>query len=332
MKPDRIHASAQAVVYALIGLAIFGGLLVGLVFAGMLPVRSAHAPGISTTTTPTISQTSTSTATPTPTKPAPVVYRVTYYGLDFQGGLVYCGYGPFDLNDPTTAASGEGGPPCHTRLMLCSDTACQEVTIKDACGGCGPYHLDLSQAAWEVLGRPSHVEAQLLQAAIPESPQVEEQLLQAAIPESPPATTIGGNPARLPVPPGTSVRNDGCASDGYCTWYNYYACWTHEIVLQGDEPTIRLYHERAHAHQAYTVYGDSDCPPDDRDLESWLSTAEAAAFGRAIQNHPWPWGTISTNTGLLEDYAETVAWYYLDPAHLREVSPARYEWAIESLP
>lgn len=101
------------------------------------------------------------TSTPVPPTPAPVTYKVTYYGAAFQGGPFYCGtdiYGYYDLNDPTTVAAGAGGPPCGTPLTICNEGACLSVVVKDRCGGCGPYHLDLSKAAWEALGRPSEVE------------------------------------------------------------------------------------------------------------------------------------------------------------------------------
>ena len=114
--------------------------------------------------------------TPTQTRPAPTipaaiptiepsrrVYRVTYYGPGFEGGPLGCGsdiYGLFDSSDPTTVASGDGGPVCGTHLTLCSEadgTLCQGVVVKDACGGCSPDHLDLSRAAWLVLGQPEYV-------------------------------------------------------------------------------------------------------------------------------------------------------------------------------
>ena len=122
-------------------------------------------------------------STPTQTRPAPTiaaatptvepsrrrseerVFYVTYYGPGFEGGPLGCGsdiYGLFDSRDPTTVASGEGGPECGTHLTLCSEAdgaVCIGVVVKDRCGGCGPYHLDLSRAAWLVLGQPEFVVA-----------------------------------------------------------------------------------------------------------------------------------------------------------------------------
>jgi len=140
-------------------IAAVAALLMSLYFAGPTLPATPPAP----TPTPTATATNTATVTQTPTAtPEPVRYLVTYYGADFQGGPLGCGsdvFGTYDLSDPTTIASGAGGPPCGTHLHLCSETACQNVVVKDMCGGCGPMHLDLSEAAWNVLGQPDFVAA-----------------------------------------------------------------------------------------------------------------------------------------------------------------------------
>ena len=113
---------------------------------------------------PTATQIPTATATVSPTPPPTVTpvppsirVRVTWYGEEFRGGPVYCRGGRYDPDDPTTVAMGADGPPCGSRLRLCSESHCIIATIKDKCGGCGQRHLDLSKGGWEALGRPQSV-------------------------------------------------------------------------------------------------------------------------------------------------------------------------------
>lgn len=147
---------------------LVAAIVVGLsaLYVAQVPRLFMSSPGPTATATPTMMPTSTSTATPTPTStatPTPLPKRVivTWYGEAFRGGPLYCGsdvYGQFNPDDPTTVAMGADGPPCGSRLRLCSDSACIIATIKDKCGGCGPHHLDLSRAGWEALGHPSVVD------------------------------------------------------------------------------------------------------------------------------------------------------------------------------
>jgi len=83
---------------------------------------------------------------------------VTWFGEFHRGGPFFCEeFGFFDPGDPTTVAMGAGGPPCGTKVRLCSESTCIVAVIKDKCGGCGPGHLDLSRAAWDTLGQPERV-------------------------------------------------------------------------------------------------------------------------------------------------------------------------------
>lgn len=147
---DMIHILALVVAAIAIVTVVF--------VAGLSSDTSSDAPVIPATATPTMSPTSTSTVTPTPTStPEPVVYRLTWYGEEFRGGPLYCGsdvYGYYDPDDPTTVA-GVHEFACGTRLELCAET-CIRVVVKDACGGCGYGHLDVSRAAWQELGRPDY--------------------------------------------------------------------------------------------------------------------------------------------------------------------------------
>jgi len=289
-------------------------LLMSLYFVG--PTIPASPPAPTPTLTATVTSTAAATATATPTaKPEPprTTYLVTYYGADFQGGPLGCGsdiFGTYDLNDPTTIASGAGGPPCGTRLRLCSETACQNVVVKDMCGGCGPMHLDLSQAAWNILGQPESVQA---------SVQTEP---------STPTPVPGGNLSAMPMPPDTTVTDAGCASDGECHWYNFYWSRTHEVVLQGEEPTIRRVHEMCHAHQHWSINGGAATR---EDLSAWYATGEGTSYAAAATGWPYPY-EFTTAHNSLEDFAEACALYHVDPARLLDLSPARYDWMRASLP
>ncbi len=82
---------------------------------------TATSTAVPATETPTASPTQTPTATPVPDR-----VRVTYYGEAHRDGPLYCGtdiYGTFDPDDPTTVAMGAHGPPCGSRLRLCSESA-----------------------------------------------------------------------------------------------------------------------------------------------------------------------------------------------------------------
>lgn len=131
----------------------------------------------------------------------------------------------------------------------------------------------------------------------------------------------------LPVPANTKVNTSGCASDGECHWYNFYWAPTHEIVTQGQQPEIRVMHERCHAHQHWVINGGE---PTENNLSTWYSTAEAISY-KAIAGG-WPYSyEFTTKHNLLEDFAEACALYYLDEGLLQSISDSRYEWMRENL-
>jgi hypothetical protein len=134
----------------------------------------------------------------------------------------------------------------------------------------------------------------------------------------------------LPLPDGTSVVWGGCASDGECHWYNFYWAPTHEVVMQQGEGRNKVQHEFCHAHQHWSISRGAPLVPSDYDLESWYSTPEGESFRAAVASLGWPWSHSAVNG--LEDFAWTCTYWYLDPAHLLEVSPERYRWAQENLP
>lgn len=291
-----------------------GALATLLIFLFTVGPIHTSPPAPMPTLTATATNTATATATSTAT-PVPVRYLVTYYGVDFQGGPLGCGsdvFGTYDRNDPTTIASGDGGPPCGMHLHLCSPTACQDVVVKDMCGGCGPMHLDLSEAAWNVLGQPDTVQASIQTVEPP-----------------PTATPVsGGNLSAMQMPSDTTVNDSGCASDGECHWFNFYWSRTHEVVLQGQEPTIRLVHEMCHAHQHWSINGGADTSAD---LSAWYTTNEGESYTAAATGWPYPY-EFTTVHNPLEDFAEACALYHVDPARLLDISPARYDWMRANLP
>lgn len=91
------------------------------------------------------------TVAPPDPDPAPgpaTLGQVTYYARSFAGGPLGCGGGRYDPADPTIAATQNGAWPCGTRLQLTGPAGVQEVVRRDTCGGCGPTHLDLSEAGF----------------------------------------------------------------------------------------------------------------------------------------------------------------------------------------
>ena len=146
---------------ALLGLAIaaltWAAVCIAIVVSPDPQVKVIATPTMPTTRTPTQIATRTPTATL-----AAATYRVTWYGEAFRGGPLWCeAYGSYDPDDPTTVAAGPDAMlPCGTRLDLCGVGVagqCIDVVVKDRCGGCGEWHLDVSHAAWEMLGRPESV-------------------------------------------------------------------------------------------------------------------------------------------------------------------------------
>lgn len=171
------HIAVLAVIMAIFLLWMWGTIeglkMLPEVFTERPTVTPTATATSTSTATPTATATATSTPTPTNTStPVPTAtpvshrIRVTYYGEALRDRPLYCGsniYGLFDPSDPTTAAMGANGPPCGSRLQLCSESACIVVVIKDKCPGCGPDHLDLSQAGWKALGWPSMVDMTTLE-------------------------------------------------------------------------------------------------------------------------------------------------------------------------
>ena len=74
--------------------------------------------------------------------------KITYYGHEFDGGVLACGGGLYNANDPTTAAAV--GWPCGAHLHVCANGSCVDVIVKDR-GRMGLGAVDLSQAAFQKL-------------------------------------------------------------------------------------------------------------------------------------------------------------------------------------
>ncbi len=73
--------------------------------------------------------------------------RITWYGHDFDGGVLACG-GTFSADDPGTAATN--GYPCGTHLKVCAGAKCVTVAVRDR-GHLPPGAIDLSAAAFQRL-------------------------------------------------------------------------------------------------------------------------------------------------------------------------------------
>ncbi len=165
--------------------------------------------------------------------------------------------------------------------------------------------------------------------ATPTPPLVSEVQPAVQPPQPTQPTPVRGG-ATLSIPDGTTVVWGGCSSDGQCHWYNFYWAPTHEAVLQNGESQIKVQHELCHAHQHWTIDGGAPLDPSNFDLHTWYDTAEGQSFSAAVDGLSWPWNHSAVNG--LEDFAWTCAYWYLDPAHLLQVSPERYGWAAQNLP
>jgi hypothetical protein len=100
--------------------------------------------------------------------------------------------------------------------------------------------------------------------------------------------------------------------------------------MQAGEAPHKVQHELCHAHQHWAINGGGPLDPSDYDLESWYGTSEGQSYAAAVAGLPWPWSHSAIN--VLEDFAWTCAYWYLDPAYLLNVSPPRYDWALANLP
>ena len=168
--------------------------------------------------------------------------------------------------------------------------------------------------------------AEPIATAEPTAPTRVPEVLPDVQPQ--PTTVRGGT--SLPMPSNVNVNWTGCASDGECHWFNFYWAPTHEVVMQANEGPDKVWHERCHAHQHWSINGGDPLAPSDYDLESWYNTSEGVDYARAVSGLNWPWTNSAQNT--LEDFAWTCAYWYFDPAYLLSVSPERYAWATDHLP
>lgn len=83
---------------------------------------------------------------PVPPGSGPV--RITWYGHEFDGGVLACGGGVYSADDPTVASAV--GWPCGTHLHVCANGNCVDVVVKDR-GRMGLGAVDLSIAAFQKL-------------------------------------------------------------------------------------------------------------------------------------------------------------------------------------
>jgi hypothetical protein len=74
---------------------------------------------------------------------------VTHYGASFNGRTLSCGTGYYTSENTRIAAVGPSRHsewPCGTMIRICGPNDCLEAERHDACPGCGPNHIDLSEA------------------------------------------------------------------------------------------------------------------------------------------------------------------------------------------
>jgi hypothetical protein len=86
---------------------------------------------------------------------------VTHYGVSYNGNRMGCHGTPYSSENETIIAVGPadyGEWPCGTTLRVCGPTGCVVGFRQDSCPGCGPNHLDLSEAGINtVCGDQAHV-------------------------------------------------------------------------------------------------------------------------------------------------------------------------------
>lgn len=111
--------------------------------------------------------------------------RITWYGHDFDGGVLACG-GTFSADDPGVAATN--GWPCGTHLRVCQGPRCVVVNVRDR-GHLPPGAIDLSAAAFL---RLAPLEAGVLAGTL--------QVTSDAPAPPTPASVASGTPAPSPLP------------------------------------------------------------------------------------------------------------------------------------
>lgn len=77
--------------------------------------------------------------------------RVTHYGESYNGQPLGCGTGDYSSADVTIVAVSPARYnewPCGTRFAICGPGGCISATRQDACPGCSPSLLDLSEAGF----------------------------------------------------------------------------------------------------------------------------------------------------------------------------------------
>lgn len=99
----------------------------------------------------------------------PIHGFATHYGESYNGQPLGCGTGDYRSDNPEIAAVSPARYaewPCGTRLRVCGPAGCAVVTRHDACPGCGPNVIDLSESANRlVCGVPEHTCEVTIEAA-----------------------------------------------------------------------------------------------------------------------------------------------------------------------
>ncbi|HWO72572.1 MAG TPA: hypothetical protein VNN21_03350 [Dehalococcoidia bacterium] len=78
----------------------------------------------------------------------PVDVYVTHYGESYNGHGLGCDDTVYSSFDPTIVAVGPGRErewPCGTAFLICGAGGCLWAERRDACPGCSPYVIDLSE-------------------------------------------------------------------------------------------------------------------------------------------------------------------------------------------
>jgi hypothetical protein len=92
-----------------------------------------------------------------PLGPAVEDVWVTHYGESFNGQAMGCDATPYSSENAGIVAVGAERSedwPCGTILRICGPGSCILAQRSDGCGGCGPYHVDLSEEGLQLVCGP----------------------------------------------------------------------------------------------------------------------------------------------------------------------------------
>ena len=95
-------------------------------------------------------------------------FVATRYGESYNGSPLGCGGGAYSSADPSILAAPPAlyaAWPCGTRLRVTNPAAGRSIIVirRDACPGCGSYHVDLSEAGMAALAGQDYLDGLVIE-------------------------------------------------------------------------------------------------------------------------------------------------------------------------